>query len=194
MNIGAALGWVLDGRDRRAFFAKLCTQDVGFRAEGKDSSCWLWRFTLEPLRGDMDAPTGTAVQLAALLGIPFARLRASLPDELVAWDFAAAVGRKHIFSRSGFDASLEVHRQLSPELFATASRRIRMSAGKAASVDVDAAAELHAAATDDDILLEEFVGALPPGIDADACGSAPRVQGLTRPHAAALFSFDTRRC
>jgi hypothetical protein len=81
MNLGAALGWVLDARDRRAFFVQLCAPDVGFRAEGKDGSCWLWHFGLEPLRGEMDAPTGTAVQLAALLGIPFARLRACMPDE-----------------------------------------------------------------------------------------------------------------
>jgi hypothetical protein len=89
----------------------------------------------------------------------------------VAWDFAAAVGRKHIFSRSGFNASHEEHRQLSPALFATAARR--MFTDKAASVDVDAEAELHVAATDEDILLEEFVGAA-HGAHAAATGPHPR--------------------
>ena len=80
MNLGALVGFVLDARERRAFVAHLQTDTVGFRT-GKDESCWLWRFSLDPLKGDIDTPTGTAVALTALLGIPFARLRTAIPDE-----------------------------------------------------------------------------------------------------------------
>jgi hypothetical protein len=91
----------------------------------------------------------------------------------VAWDFAAAVGRKHIFSRSGFDSSHKEHRQLSPALFAAGAHLSRLSTSKAASVNVYAEAELHVAATEEDILLEEFVGAaqmrLPLGLLIHSC-------------------------
>jgi hypothetical protein len=81
VNLGAAAGFALDARERRAFLARLQADDVGFRT-GKDDSCWLWRFSLDLLQGDIDSPTGTAVALTALLGLPFARLRTAIPDEV----------------------------------------------------------------------------------------------------------------
>jgi hypothetical protein len=82
VNLGAVVGSIMDARERHAFFLRLQRDDVGFRAIGKDSACWLWRFSLAPLKADIDAPTGTAVALTGLLGIPFARLRCAIPDEV----------------------------------------------------------------------------------------------------------------
>jgi hypothetical protein len=81
VNLGALVGFLMDARERRAFVAHLQTDTVGFRT-GKDDSTWLWRFSLEPLKGDIDSPTGTAVALTALLGLPFARLRTAIPEEV----------------------------------------------------------------------------------------------------------------
>ena len=81
MNLGALVGFLLDARERRAFVAHLQTEEMGFRM-GKDGSCWLWRFSLAPLKGNIDAPTGTAVAITGLLGLPFARLRTAIPDEV----------------------------------------------------------------------------------------------------------------
>ena len=80
MNVGAAIGFVLDSRERRDFLKRVQSFDVGFRV-APASGAWLWAFSLEPLRGELDAPTGPAVALSALLGIPVIRLRAALPDE-----------------------------------------------------------------------------------------------------------------
>ena len=98
VNLGALVGFLMDARERRAFVAHLQTETVGFRRTGKDESCWLWRFSLDPLKGDgaIDAPKGTAVALTALLGIPFARLRTALPDEARArGSFYAAAQLRH---------------------------------------------------------------------------------------------------
>jgi hypothetical protein len=56
MNLGAAVGFLLDARERRAFFAALQHPAVGFRAT--EEGVWIWKFSLEPLRGEIDAPTG----------------------------------------------------------------------------------------------------------------------------------------
>jgi hypothetical protein len=80
VNLGAAVGFALDSRERRSFLEQLTSPDVGFHIS--EGGAWLWRFCLEPLHDEIDAPTGTAVQLTGLLGIPFARLRLALPDEV----------------------------------------------------------------------------------------------------------------
>jgi hypothetical protein len=82
MNLGAAVGFVLDSRQRAHFFERLQAEEVGFRTEGADGATWVWRFALDPLYAEIGAPTGTAVALTALLGLPLARLRAALPDEV----------------------------------------------------------------------------------------------------------------
>jgi hypothetical protein len=82
MNIGAVIGFILDSRQRNSFFERLKMPDVGFHTEGADDAVWLWRFSLDPLFAEIGAPTGTAVALTGLLGLPLARLRAALPDEV----------------------------------------------------------------------------------------------------------------
>jgi hypothetical protein len=99
MQLGAALAFTLDAAARRAALARLTQPDAGFRIAG--DGCWLWRFTLAPLRADVDAPRGSAVTLSSILGIPFARLRAAMPDELLCEPgLGAALGRRRAFSRA----------------------------------------------------------------------------------------------
>ena len=115
MNLGAAIGYILDSRERSNFLQHLQSPTVGFHV-APASGAWLWAFSLEPLRGELDAPTGPAVALSALLGIPVIRLRAALPDELLTWDFATALGRKHVCSVAGFNQSLPLLASLLPPL------------------------------------------------------------------------------
>jgi hypothetical protein len=185
VNLGAAVGFLLDARERRAFVAHLQTEEVGFRF-GKDDSCWLWRFSLAPLKGDIDSPTGTAVAITALLGLPFARLRTAIPDEvrarsgsffcwlfccgwhahltrpvkpqLVAWDLATAMGRKTVFSKTGLDAALVEHREVVPKLFS-----VCRSAPEADDAE-KASAEEALPASNEDERLEEFVGTTAPRV------------------------------
>ena len=117
MNVGAFYGWVIDRAQMRKFMANLCTPESGYRvvkATGSKSDAhgtndaWLWRFHMEPLRGKIDAPAGPAVQLSDLLGLPAARIRAAIADDLLSWSMATAVGRQAAFSADGFTAVLKV--------------------------------------------------------------------------------------
>jgi hypothetical protein len=110
MNVGAAVGWTIDHRERARIVAQLRDPHCGFRVTA--DGVQLWRFGLEPLADEIAAPTGPAVELAAVLGVPFARLRAALPDELLGTDFAAALGRRHGFSAAGMLSAKTQHREL----------------------------------------------------------------------------------
>jgi hypothetical protein len=123
LHAGAAFGLVLDRRQRARVMTRLCTPECGFVAldgsfgGGNDNICWLWRFALDPLPDDLHAPTGTAVALSAVFGIPVARLRAALPDECfgvagVGTGLGAALGRRHGFSRAGMDGARVQHTKL----------------------------------------------------------------------------------
>ena len=108
MTAGAALGFGLDAHERRNVLAKLQTPELGFRVTLEGA--WLWRFTVEPLRDDQDAPTGTAVALAELLGVPYSRLRAALPDELVGFGMCDVMGRRHVLSKTALEAAMVTQR------------------------------------------------------------------------------------
>jgi hypothetical protein len=143
------------------FLDKLFVEEVGFRTD--DDGAWLWRFTLEPLRSEVDTPRGSAVHLTSLLGIPFARLRAALPDELLSWDMGAAMGRRYIFSRKGLNEAAPELTAMLPALVQWL-RTCKQRCGKAAVVEnckeeepEDEPQEIGTA--DEDVLLEEFVGA-----------------------------------
>jgi hypothetical protein len=74
------------------YLEKLQQPHMGYRvAEG---GAWLWSFSVEPMHDVIDAPTGPAVEICELLGIPFARLRYALPDEMLTTPLAAALGAK----------------------------------------------------------------------------------------------------
>jgi hypothetical protein len=103
MNAGAALGWYLDSRDRRTFVEALQNPELGFTRPKGDDATWLWRFSMAPLAGEVDAPCGSAVDLCALLGVPVVRLRAALPDELLSWTMANALGRRHVLSKTAME-------------------------------------------------------------------------------------------
>ena len=112
MNGGAALGCALDARARADVVRRLRQPEAGFFSPPGDPDCWVWRFTLDPLQDDIDAPSGSAVVLSAILGVPYVRLRAALPDEMVSSALCSAIGRKHVFSLSGMAASLSQQQQL----------------------------------------------------------------------------------
>ncbi len=77
MNLGAAVGFLLDRRERTGVMEQLRDEACGFRVT-RDGA-FVWRFALDELPDELAAPSGPAVVLASILGIPFARLRAGLP-------------------------------------------------------------------------------------------------------------------
>ena len=151
MNTGSVVGVALDSRERRNFLQRMKAPEVGFRLA--PSGTWLWCFSLEPLRGELDAPTGPAVALSALLGIPVVRLRAALPDELLTWDLATALGRKHVCSPAGFNSSLTAIQDLLPPLLG-GSRPLK--AGRSSAASQTGSSSRKSSRQGD--LMEEFVG------------------------------------
>jgi hypothetical protein len=160
MNIGAAFGFALDRRERRRFLQRMQSPEVGFRVG--TNGAMLWRFSLEPLQGELDAPTGPAVELTALLGIPIVRLRAALPDELLAWDLATALGRRHVCSAEGFNNNLTALTELLPPLLGTPRRSSdaarRRSTSATAPPVRSSSARTQRLSTSQGETMEDFVG------------------------------------
>jgi hypothetical protein len=82
MNLGAGVGAVMDARERARIMAQLCTERCGFRHGDADGRVWLWRFGIAALGTEMGTPSGPGVELSLCFGLPFARLRAAMPDEV----------------------------------------------------------------------------------------------------------------
>ena len=67
---------------------------------------------MEPPTNNLDSLSGSGVVLAARLGLPFARLRASIPDELMVSTLAHALGRKRGLSITALGEDVEEQAQL----------------------------------------------------------------------------------
>jgi hypothetical protein len=113
MALGGLAGFTMDARERRAVVALMQTPALGFSEE---DGAWLWRFSLNPLDEEIDKPTGTAVALSMLLGVPLARLRLALPDEMLSWSTATAMGRRFALSKEGFANTVDTQRAMVPAL------------------------------------------------------------------------------
>ena len=123
MNLGAGLGFYLDARDKAAVAARLHDPACGFRVA--DDGTWLWRFGLEPLPDELAPPSGPAVQLSLVLGLPFARLRAALPDEFFITHLGDALGHRHGFSPSAMASTADLrHKLLTHRIKPVATGRI----------------------------------------------------------------------
>ena len=113
MCVGAGVAAALDAAARRRAFRRLTASNggCGFRL-ARDGVTRLWRFHLDPLPSEIAAPSGSAVQIASVIGLPFARLRAAMPDEFFSTPFCAALGRRHGFSAAGMNAAAKLHWEL----------------------------------------------------------------------------------
>ena len=142
----------MDRRERQSYLEKLRQPHMGYRvAEG---GAWLWSFSVDPLQDVIDAPSGPAVEICELLGIPFARLRFALPDEMLSWDMPVALGRMYGMSRSGWETAAADLKEKLPSFFGSfrRSRSARMS-----QMDPAVAEEMERA-RQAMITMEEFVG------------------------------------
>ncbi len=155
MHVGSALAYAEGARERRAFLSRLRHPHVGYRL-GKDGAA-VWRFSVAPLRGEMDSPTGPAVALASLLGLPFVRLRCCLPDNFVGWDMGHAMGRRYVMSKAGMAASLDLHAELVPRLFRLSQASVSADLNHA-DFEKAADADEAAPASQQQVAMEELVG------------------------------------
>ena len=157
MNLGALIGVIQDTRERRTFLAKLAHQKVGFRETPEGA--WLWQFSLDELEDQHSAPTGPAVNLSRLMGLPFSRLRVAVPDEMVSWSTGTALGRIAALSMKELR---DVHKH---ERFVKLSRRLGKHVGATSEADVEKsirlarrAAAQAAAIAKQAAAMDEFIG------------------------------------
>ena len=114
MHVGAGIAFVQGTAQRRRLMSKLQLPDCGF--EVTKGGAWIWKFHLDPLTNNLDSLSGSGVVLAARMGLPFARLRASIPDELMVTTLANALGRKHGLSVAALDEDVGQQIQLTRRL------------------------------------------------------------------------------
>ena len=142
----------MDRRERQIYVEKLRQPHMGYRVA--DDGAWLWSFSVDTMHDIIDTPTGPAVEICELLGIPFARLRFALPDEMLSWDMPVALGRMYGLSRAGWETMAADLKEKLPSLFGSfrRPRRVRMS-----QLD-PAVAEEMVRTRQAMITMEEFVG------------------------------------
>jgi hypothetical protein len=105
MHAGAACGLAIDVSARAATMKRLCSPNTGF--EMTPDGVWTWRVYQKEMEKHVDAPQGSAVELAEVLAFPFARLRVALPSELMPGSVAQCVGVRSGLSPAGLEESAD---------------------------------------------------------------------------------------
>ena len=105
MNVGAVIGFYEDMKERHELLEHIMRPECGFNE--RQGGVWTWTFQQNPLTRAVERPSGSAVEIAAVLGFPFIRLRAALPEELFAGSVAQSLGRKDGMSATGLVAARE---------------------------------------------------------------------------------------
>jgi hypothetical protein len=130
MHVGAFLGYVQEKPERQAYMARLQDPLVGFELQA--CGAWTWAFEQLPCTEDVGAVPGNFTLLARVLGIPFARLRCAIPEELLYGATHQLAGRKSGLSVSGIKTHAKAR---------TKRLRIMTGGAPAAAVKVDAESE-----------------------------------------------------
>jgi hypothetical protein len=131
MHVGAVIGYVLDDRDRRRVLRALTSASFGFSALPGD--VWTWALYQRPVVGDFGVVSGSVVDLAAVVGLPYARLRCSIPEEMLAGNIAHVVGRAAGLSVSASAAQHDNYVALMEDML---SVRSSMSRRRSSSVSM----------------------------------------------------------
>ena len=74
MNVGAGIAFVMDMREHKSTLALLQQPEMGF-AEHEDGA-WTWICVQRELRRPVEAPSGSALHLATVFGLPVKRGKA----------------------------------------------------------------------------------------------------------------------
>ena len=129
MQVGAVVGYFLDAGERRTTLATLQQPEMGF--EELPFGVWTWRCVQDPLERAVAAPSGSAMHLATVLGLPFVRLRAAVPECAFAGSVGQTLGRQAGLSVHGLQDAREENFAAMSELlqsFSCFARRKRIPA------------------------------------------------------------------
>ena len=104
-NVGAVIAFILDMREHKSTLALLQQPEMGF-LEHEDGA-WTWTCVQRELSQPVEAPSGSALNLATVFGLPFVRLRAALPEAMFAGSVGSALGRRAGLSVTGLAENAE---------------------------------------------------------------------------------------
>jgi hypothetical protein len=123
MNLGALIAAIMDLGEKRKTLAALQSPECGFSET--HGGAWTWSCEQEALESAVEAPRGSAFALSAVMGVPFVRLRAALPEEFFAGSVGQALGRRAGLSVQGLqdarDDNIAAMQQLSAAFSCCAS-------------------------------------------------------------------------
>jgi hypothetical protein len=161
MNVGAVIGFIADMRERKTTLARLQEADTGF--EEACDGAWTWSCAQAPItRRAVEAPSGSAMVLSAIFGLPFVRLRAALPEVLFAGSVGQALGRKAGLSVQGLadarEDNVDVMQQLAAALSCCAAPRQQFPTVRADGGGGGAATDEEHGAGEDDGDASRIVG------------------------------------
>lgn len=109
---GATVAW--DRAHHRVIVSELKGDTLGFREH--PSGAWTWSFAQEPLTADVGLLRGGAVDCARMLGCPFVRLRAAIPEDLLPGVVAESLGRRAGMAPREVERAFEAERSLVRDL------------------------------------------------------------------------------
>ena len=129
MNVGAVIGYFIDSSQQRSTLHRLQRTGTGFRKLHAGGEVWTWTCVQNPLKHELETPSGSAWELCSVFGMPFVRLRAALPEECFAGSMGEAVGRRASLSVRRLDDAkythLEVMRRVVRALHGCVARRVQ---------------------------------------------------------------------
>jgi hypothetical protein len=187
MHIFAAVGYVQDRRLRTRVLARLCDAGTGYKLVKRDGEAdvHLWRFEQLPLTENVGAVQGSLVELAAVAGLPVARLRCALPEEL-----CKGAPSVHIVGRrAGLSpAALSTHGKELRSAMSAALGSSKHGSTEARSSTVAAAApDAERASEELDVGEEHVLGTALAVAFIAVNGLLPADEMVTRQHDASLF-------
>ena len=115
MHIGAFIGAAMDAAGKARVLKALLSDAFAF--EELPGGVWTWSLYQQPVVSDFGAVAGPLVDLAGVIGLPFARLRCAVPEELLGGDIAHVVGRAAGLSVMACRADATAHAAHQAEMF-----------------------------------------------------------------------------
>ena len=109
----------MDLGEKRKTLAALQSTECGFQE--LPGGVWTWTCEQEPLTAAVQAPQGSAFALSSVMGLPFVRLRAALPEEFFDGSVGQALGRRAGLSVNGLQEAREDNIQAMKQLAAAFS-------------------------------------------------------------------------
>lgn len=111
MHVSALLAYLRDAADRKEVLRRaLDPEQAGFKEQGPEKAwTWLLLQDVPPEGAEVFQLSGSFVNFAAICGLPYARLRASVPEEVLSGVVSHMVGRARGLSADWLQKSHEQH-------------------------------------------------------------------------------------